>query len=286
MISFITFTRNSARDLALLLDNVSDVVDEIIIVIDGFSTDDTLEVARAYNAKVYWRRPLGVAEPHRRYALSKASHEWILYLDPDERLGRNLKKNLRSLIDIYGNTYDAFWITRVNILKGKPLLGRFFPDRQLRIFRKSKATFKGIIHEFADINGKTLELPEDYYILHFGPSDFRRWRKRSNIFARMEALQIYKHGGNLLERSLRALAPFSMPLIYIYRNMGTLIRKYPMNYLALYETLVHTLTKLRTRREKLFAAIVQRCGFIDLIESRERGEDLITFISRCLANKT
>jgi glycosyltransferase involved in cell wall biosynthesis len=51
-ISFITFTRNSKRRLKLLLENIKDVVDEIIIV-DGFSSDDTVEIARSYGAKVF-----------------------------------------------------------------------------------------------------------------------------------------------------------------------------------------------------------------------------------------
>jgi glycosyltransferase involved in cell wall biosynthesis len=49
-ISFITFTRNSRRRLKLLLENVRDVVDEIIIV-NGFSSDDAVEIARSYGAK-------------------------------------------------------------------------------------------------------------------------------------------------------------------------------------------------------------------------------------------
>jgi (heptosyl)LPS beta-1,4-glucosyltransferase len=51
-ISFITFTRNSERRLELLLENVKDVVDEIIVV-DGFSNDDTVEIAMSYGAKVF-----------------------------------------------------------------------------------------------------------------------------------------------------------------------------------------------------------------------------------------
>jgi glycosyltransferase involved in cell wall biosynthesis len=56
-ISFITFTRNSRRRLKLLLENVRDVIDEIIVV-DGFSNDDTVEIAMSYGAKVF-RESLG-----------------------------------------------------------------------------------------------------------------------------------------------------------------------------------------------------------------------------------
>jgi glycosyltransferase involved in cell wall biosynthesis len=73
-ISFITFTRNSGRRLKLLLDNVRDVVDEIIIV-DGFSNDDTVEIAMGYGAKVFQRKPWGYADPDRMFAPSKASYD-------------------------------------------------------------------------------------------------------------------------------------------------------------------------------------------------------------------
>jgi glycosyltransferase involved in cell wall biosynthesis len=72
-ISFITFTRNSGRRLRLLLDNVSDVIDEIIVV-DGFSDDDTVEIARSYGAKVFQKKPWGYVEPDRMFALNKASY--------------------------------------------------------------------------------------------------------------------------------------------------------------------------------------------------------------------
>ncbi|HWQ16867.1 MAG TPA: glycosyltransferase family 2 protein [Sulfolobales archaeon] len=294
-ISFITFTRNSARDLVYLLDNVSDVVDEIIIV-DNYSTDDTLEVAKRYGAKVYQRKSWEYVEPNRMYALSKASHEWILYLDTDERLGSNLKNELRKLINKYGDVYDGFSVTFVNIKNGKPVLGPLYPNRHIRIFRKTKTVFRGLIHELPEVKGRVLELPENYYILHFylrQQNAKERWRKWAK-YARIEALQYYRHEGFFVRKPLWTLAPFSMPLIYLYNIVRASIKKSPINYpalyetlhLALYETLVHTLKKLRGRRRKLFAAIVQRCGFIDLIESRERGEDLITFVSRCLANKT
>jgi glycosyltransferase involved in cell wall biosynthesis len=57
-VSFITFTRNSAHRLRGLLEHVKDVVDEII-VIDGYSADETIDIARSYGARVYQRRPWG-----------------------------------------------------------------------------------------------------------------------------------------------------------------------------------------------------------------------------------
>jgi len=98
-LTFITFTRNSGHRLALLLDHVKDIVDEIIVV-DGYSSDDTVEIAKSFGAKVFQRKPWGYADPDRMFALKKASYRWVLHLDDDERLSRALKRDLRDLIKV------------------------------------------------------------------------------------------------------------------------------------------------------------------------------------------
>jgi len=97
-ISFITFTRNSEKRLRILLENVRDIVDEIV-VIDGYSSDGTVEIAKSYGAKVFLRKPRDHVEPDRMFALSKISYDWVLYLDDDELLGRKLKREIRDLVE-------------------------------------------------------------------------------------------------------------------------------------------------------------------------------------------
>jgi len=184
-VSFITFTRNSAHRLRGLLEHVKDVVDEIIVV-DGYSTDGTVDVARSYGARVYQRRPWGFVEPDRMFALKQASYDWILYLDDDERLSSKLKKDLKSLID-YAESNDicAFSTMRVNLTpQGKLILGLFYPCRQIRIFKKDRASYRGIIHELPQIRGKILALPNEYYILHLG---IKIWSKN------MHDMSEFKH---------------------------------------------------------------------------------------------
>ena len=97
-ISFITFTKNSAKGLKYLLENVKDVVDEIIVV-DGYSTDNTVEIAKSYGAKVFLRKLWGYADPDRMFALKMTSYNWVLYLDTDDVLGKRLKNELRDLVE-------------------------------------------------------------------------------------------------------------------------------------------------------------------------------------------
>ncbi|MEM2158267.1 MAG: glycosyltransferase family 2 protein [Sulfolobales archaeon] len=161
-ISFITFTKNSAGRISSLLDHIKDIVDEIVVV-DGFSTDGTVEIAKRYGAKVYYRRPWGYVEPDRMFALKMCSHQWVLYLDDDERLCKKLKDDMRILLrTAEEKNISAFSIVRINFSRNKKLLlGPFYPDRQIRIFRKDKVTFKGLVHELPIVHGDIHHLPED-----------------------------------------------------------------------------------------------------------------------------
>lgn len=271
-ISFITFTRNSAKQLPHLLSNVKDIVDEII-VIDGFSADETVEIARSFGARVYQRKPWGYADPDRMFALRMASYEWILHLDTDERLGRRLKSVLRDLVAKTPEEVVAFSVTRVNTHKGRILLGPFYPDRQIRVFRKSRTVYKGLVHEQPIIHGRIVQLPEEYYIIHL-PLEEELQRRKLVFYAKLEALEYYKRGGSRrVWRNLLKLAPFNTPLIYLFYITTPLVMGRPINsYMlldavkpALYDALTETLMKTRSRRQRKIARLIQEKGLIQLL---------------------
>jgi len=165
-ISFVTFTRNSAHRLRGLLEHVKDVVDEIIVV-DGYSTDETVDVARSYGARVYQRRPCGYPDPDRMFALKQASNDWILMLDDDERLCNRLKNELKSIIEDCSIRFVAIDMLRINLAKGgRIILAPYYPDRVVKIFRKDKITFTGRVHDGSRVSGLTYHLPDEYYLIH------------------------------------------------------------------------------------------------------------------------
>jgi glycosyltransferase involved in cell wall biosynthesis len=276
-ISFITFTRNSAHRLRELLEHVKDVVDEII-VIDGYSTDETVDIARSYGAKVYQRKPWGYPEPDRMFALKQASYDWILYLDLDERMSGKLKRNLKSLIEhAEANNICAFRIIRVNLTpQGKPILGPFYPDGQIRIFKREKALYRGLIHEFPQIQGKILPLPDEYYIIHLW---CKIWSKKHVQYVRIQALQYFKiEHPSKTRRALWYLLPItSIPyyfyLLYAYGLRGKKIFnleaiKYTVGKM-LYDSLLFTLIKLRNKKQEEIAKLISEKGFIQLLRLDE-----------------
>ncbi|MCS7385722.1 MAG: glycosyltransferase family 2 protein [archaeon GB-1867-005] len=268
-ITFITFTRNSAARIEGLLKHIRDIVDEIIVV-DGFSTDGTVEIAKSYDAKIYLRKPWGYPDPDRMFALRMASNEWIIYLDDDERLCRKLKNDIRDIIEKSKNV-SAFSTLRINILPGKKIILGPFLNRQIRIFKKSKVIFKGLVHELPQVHGILKHLPEYYCLLHFIKRD---WSRRL-FYARLEALQYHKRKTkSIWKKVLWQLAPLSTPLIYLYYLAFSAKNRKPLNiptliyamdsalYRAIVQTIMHIRGKNKTRRAKL----IEEIGLIKLLK--------------------
>jgi len=167
-ISFCTCVRNEARNLPELLEHVKDIVDEII-VIDDMSTDGTYEIAKRYGAKVYRRRTMGFVEQNRQYAFNKATSDWILYLEADERLSTELRRDLRKIIE-NSDEIDGYALSvRYYVKRGYFIkhYNQLYPNFRLRIFKKNKVMCKALIHTDPEVFGKIVHLhPDKYFIKH------------------------------------------------------------------------------------------------------------------------
>ena len=94
-ISAVIITYNEEKRLEAALKSVRKIASEIVVV-DSFSTDDTVKIAKKYDSKVYKREWTNYAD-QKNYANKKASHPWILSLDADERLSPGLQREILAL---------------------------------------------------------------------------------------------------------------------------------------------------------------------------------------------
>jgi len=163
---------NIGRTLASAQPLVADGEGEIIVV-DSGSADRTVEIAKSFGAKVFVEDWKGFAA-QKNSAIDKATGKWILSLDADEELDRDLtefisyvisdspphpKKELLTAMGVglpNGDT-DGFWIRRRNKFLGRWIEhGGFWPDPKLRLFRRGKGRFEDrLVHEDVQVEGTT-----------------------------------------------------------------------------------------------------------------------------------
>jgi tetratricopeptide (TPR) repeat protein len=157
--------KDEGRFLKNCLDSVRPIVSELIVVDTG-SKDNTQAIAMALGAKIFqyrWEDDFSMA---RNFAVSKASHEWILVLDADETISSDDLPMIRKLVA--DSTKDAYTFIQRNYFKtkkpatfevtsrndpyqeSKPYSG-WFPSELVRLFRNNKGyKFTGLVHELIE----------------------------------------------------------------------------------------------------------------------------------------
>lgn len=194
MISIVIVTFNEAEKLKDCLKSIQGFCDEIVIV-DLGSKDNTKIIAKKYGAKLFYHKQVSFVELVRNYAISLASGEWVLILDPDERITDQLKSQLKQVIQ--DNEYAAVNIPRKNIFFGKWISHtNFWPDRQIRFFKKGSINWPTRIHAYPVVFGKILNLAnkEELAIIHYGYDNFSAFWERQKRYAKVEAKNRFKDG--------------------------------------------------------------------------------------------
>ena len=104
---------------------------------------------------------LGFREPLMMYALTKCRNEWVIAFNTDEKPSESLVRDMHKLISRKGN--DAYSIPIYSVHGPK---SRTFVSSQIRLFKKGKIHFRGMLHEQPIVRGTFLELSDGYYINH------------------------------------------------------------------------------------------------------------------------
>jgi (heptosyl)LPS beta-1,4-glucosyltransferase len=157
-LSVTVITRNEEAQIGDCLESVR-WADEIVIVDTG-SADRTLEICHKYTPHVYSRPWEGYA-PAKNAALARATGDWILSLDADERVSDGLHAEVAALQrQPIVNLADGYAIPRRNYLWGRWLrYGGLYPDDQIRLFKRGKGAFKARrVHESVAIDGRVERL--------------------------------------------------------------------------------------------------------------------------------
>ena len=210
-LSVVIITFNEEGNIGRTLESVRPLVADgkgEIIVVDSGSTDRTVEIAKSFGAKVFVEEWKGFAA-QKNSAIDKATGEWILSLDADEEVDRELIDALagKKESDVpyewcltTGTTAAqsaksaavGFTLRRKNLFLGRWMKhGGFWPDPKVRLFRRDRGRFEArAVHEDVRVNGKVVHIRSGALIHHSYPtlSDYVEHMNRySSLGAEMVA---------------------------------------------------------------------------------------------------
>lgn len=184
-ISVVVITYNEEDNIGRCLESVAGWVDEIVVV-DSFSTDRTVEIAESYHARVIRHEFQGYMQ-QKNVALDAARNDWVLSLDADETVSPELADAIRRRWPAEKETFNGFVMNRRSQFLGYWMTRcGWYPDRKLRLFRRSAARWEGgNPHERVALDGETAHLDGDIH--HFTYRNMDDWLRRMDHYAAMAA---------------------------------------------------------------------------------------------------
>ena len=193
-ISVVINARNEEKNLPQAIASVKNLADEIIVV-DMESEDSTAKVAESLGAKVFTHKKTGYVEPARNFALRQAQGPWLFVLDADEEVTDKLARKIRQILK--NPKADYFRIPRKNIIFGHWMKhSRWWPDYNIRLFRKNFVSWNEVIHTvpMTQGTGSDIEAKEEYAIIHHNYDSIEAYLERMNRYSSQHAVLLIKEG--------------------------------------------------------------------------------------------
>jgi glycosyltransferase involved in cell wall biosynthesis len=214
-LSICIITFNEEANIRRTLESVKDLADEIIVV-DSGSTDKTVAIAQSFGAKVFVEPWKGFAV-QKNSALARATSDWILSLDADEEVSRELRAAIKSVLKSEKTTpaFDAYAMNRRNMYLGRWIKhSGYYPDPKMRLVKRELAEFElRAVHEDMKKLPRMGHLQGD--LIHHAYPTLHDFIEHANRYSSLGAEMVVaerKAGFSIINIVLRPLLRF----IYMY----------------------------------------------------------------------
>ncbi len=193
MITVVVLTHNDEATLDRTLESLT--WSEEIVVVDDSSTDKTVEIAKKYSARIYSHALNDDFAAQRNFGLSKATFDWVLFVDSDEVVTSKLRKEISTLCSFHphpggGDAGDksitGYFLKRRDFLFGQWLdHGETAAVRLLRLARKAVGKWTRPVHEVWEVSGSVGELENP--LEHFPHQTTSEFIREINRYSTIDA---------------------------------------------------------------------------------------------------
>ena len=190
MLSVVILTKNEEKNIVDCLETVL-WADEIIII-DDYSEDRTLEIVKNLNnkkIKIYKNSLDNDFSKQRNFGLTKATKKWVFFVDADERVSKELREEINSIIvNSYGKN-NGYFIKRRDYIWGKMLKhGETGSISLLRFAKRGSGIWMGKVHEVWNVEGNIDSL--NSILLHFPHQTINEFLREINTYSTISAKEM------------------------------------------------------------------------------------------------
>lgn len=189
-VSVAIITKDEERNMRACLESLK-WADEIVVV-DSGSKDKTMEICKELGAQVYMEEWQGYAR-QKNLAIAKTKNEWVLNIDADERVTPQLAAEIAEVLN-RETKFNGFYLRRQNFFGQKWIRhGGWYPDYNLRLFRKSKGRFQERqVHEKAVVEGEVGFLKNP--LVHRTYNSVAEFLQRQDLYSTLAAQEMHREG--------------------------------------------------------------------------------------------
>ena len=191
-LSVVIITYNEEKNIGRCIDSVKTIADEVV-VLDSFSTDDTLCIAKEKGAVIYQHAFYGyIAQKNK--AILLASHDFVLSLDADEALDPELVRSIQKVKE--EEQEQAFTMNRCNWYRGRFIRhGLWYPDRKLRLFDRRNGYCGGMNpHDKIELRYTVPVIHLKGDLLHYTYNTVEEYIERNEEVSKTAARSLFDRG--------------------------------------------------------------------------------------------
>ena len=184
-VSIFILTLNEACNIEACLDSVAFADD--VVVLDSFSSDETVELAEAKGARVVQRKFDNWAA-HQNWAMANVEfkNKWVFYLDADERMTPELQAEILAIVSNENETRRGFSVGRTNYFMGRTIEHCYPAVPIMRFFQPKYIRYERLVNPIALIDGDTGHLKHRFLHYNFSKG-LTEWFDKHNKYALSEA---------------------------------------------------------------------------------------------------
>jgi glycosyltransferase involved in cell wall biosynthesis len=165
-ISLYVLTANNHRTIERCLKSLSWA--EELVVVDSFSQDGTYEICKQYTDKIFQRKWTGHRDQY-QYAADLTTRDWIMFVDADEEIPPELAEEIQAELNGRAKDLNGYFVYRRTYYLGRWIrYGGWYPDGEIRLYRRDKGKWEGGLHAKLVVDGKVGVLKNQYMHYTYG----------------------------------------------------------------------------------------------------------------------
>jgi glycosyltransferase involved in cell wall biosynthesis len=213
-ISVYVLTFNNERTIERCLNSLR-WADEVVIV-DSYSTDNTLEICRCFTDKIYQRQWTNHQEQY-QYAADLTTNRWLIFVDADEEVPSELAQEIQEELEINNGQWDGYIVHRRTYYLGRWIQhGGWYPDYEIRLYDRNKGKWEGGLHAKVTVEGRIKTMKNHYF--HYTYRDISDQVQTIDRYSQIAVEDMFREGKKFSFINMLLNPPFRFIKEYIFKR--------------------------------------------------------------------